>query len=312
MQQKPTNPSTQTSSPEPNSSCGGSAQAAAGTNTQGATAPADQSAGAASPANERPAQPDPHLIAAPIALTRQLEQLVDKRINILRRIRETGSISEAARLANVSYKAAWQAIETLGNLAGAPLVQKAVGGTRGGGTALTPTGLTVLELAEKLAQAREKVFEEFASSALPQLMPVGATTLRTSMRNQFPVTVTKITRGAAMVHLTLEIDAENTLRATLTQESAQLLGITTGSKILALCKATAIEIAREVKADEKTPVLQGTVVRSSRNDKGGEVTIRLAGGTSLVGFSRAGHGLHLGDEAQAAVSPQSVVVALFT
>ena len=311
MQQKPTNPSTQTSSPEPNS-CGGSLRAAAGTNTQGATAPADQSAGAASPANERPAQPDPHLIAAPIALTRQLEQLVDKRINILRRIRETGSISEAARLANVSYKAAWQAIETLGNLAGAPLVQKAVGGTRGGGTALTPTGLTVLELAEKLAQAREKVFEEFASSALPQLMPVGATTLRTSMRNQFPVTVTKITRGAAMVHLTLEIDAENTLRATLTQESAQLLGITTGSKILALCKATAIEIAREVKADEKTPVLQGTVVRSSRNDKGGEVTIRLAGGTSLVGFSRAGHGLHLGDEAQAAVSPQSVVVALFT
>ncbi len=311
MQQKPTNPSTQTSSPEPNS-CGGSAQAAAGANTKDATAPADQSAGAASPANERPAQPDPHLIAAPIALTRQLEQLVDKRINILRRIRETGSISEAARLANVSYKAAWQAIETLGNLAGAPLVQKAVGGTRGGGTALTPTGLTVLELAEKLAQAREKVFEEFASSALPQLMPVGATTLRTSMRNQFPVTVTKITRGAAMVHLTLEIDAENTLRATLTQESAQLLGITTGSKILALCKATAIEIAREVKADEKTPVLRGTVVRSSRNDKGGEVTIRLAGGTSLVGFSRAGHGLHLGDEAQAAVSPQSVVVALFT
>ena len=36
------------------------------------------------------------LVAAPIALTRQLEQLVDKRINILRRIHETGSISEAA------------------------------------------------------------------------------------------------------------------------------------------------------------------------------------------------------------------------
>ena len=73
------------------------------------------------------------LVAAPIALTRQLEQLVDKRINILRRIHETGSISEAARLAKVSYKAAWQAIETLSNLAGAPLVEKVVGGSRGGG-----------------------------------------------------------------------------------------------------------------------------------------------------------------------------------
>lgn len=64
------------------------------------------------------------LVAAPIALTRQLEQLVDKRINILRRIHETGSISEAARLSNVSYKAAWQALETLTNLAGVPLVEK--------------------------------------------------------------------------------------------------------------------------------------------------------------------------------------------
>ena len=65
-----------------------------------------------------PEQDSPHtaasasesdLLAAPIALTRQLEQIVDKRINILRRIHETGSISEAARLAKVSYKAAWQA-----------------------------------------------------------------------------------------------------------------------------------------------------------------------------------------------------------
>lgn len=254
----------------------------------------------------------PDLLAAPIALTRQLEQIVDKRINILRRIHETGSISEAARLAKVSYKAAWQAIETLSNLAGAPLVEKVVGGSRGGGTQLTPTGCVVLELSERLAQAREEVFAQFSSRSLPGLVPVGATTLRTSMRNQFPATVTHIVRGAAMVHLTLEIDAQNSIKSTLTQESAQLLGITQGSRVLALCKATAIEIARHVQTDAKTSVIKGNVVRSARNDKGGEVTIRLAGGTSLVGFSRSGHGLHLGDEAQAVIAPQAVVVALFS
>jgi len=37
-----------------------------------------------------------------------------------------GSISEAARGAGVSYKAAWQAIETLGNLAGQPLQEAGV------------------------------------------------------------------------------------------------------------------------------------------------------------------------------------------
>lgn len=71
-------------------------------------------------------------LADPIALTRQLSSMVDKRFDILRRIGETGSISEAARTAGVSYKAAWQAIETLSNLAGSPLVEKVVGGSKGG------------------------------------------------------------------------------------------------------------------------------------------------------------------------------------
>src|SRR5690554_4838898 len=64
----------------------------------------------------------------------------DKRLDILRRISHTGSISEAARSAGVSYKAAWQAIETLTNLAGTPLVEKAVGGSGGGGAIVTAAG----------------------------------------------------------------------------------------------------------------------------------------------------------------------------
>lgn len=56
-------------------------------------------------------------------------------------------------------------------------------------------------------------------------------------------------------------------------------------------------------------VISGTVIRSARQDKGGEITLRLAGGTSLVGFARAGHGLKLGDHAEALVTAQAVVVA---
>ena len=52
------------------------------------------------------------------------QDIVDKRIDILQKIQQSGSISEAARLAGVSYKAAWQAIETLNSLAGENLVVK--------------------------------------------------------------------------------------------------------------------------------------------------------------------------------------------
>ncbi len=249
------------------------------------------------------------IVAAPIALTRQLEQLVDKRINILRRIHETGSISEAARLSGVSYKAAWQALETLTNLAGVDLVQKEVGGSKGGGTRLTEAGLTVLELSEELTRAREAVLTTFASRVTPELVPLSSATLRTSMRNQFPVDIERLERGPALVRAHLRIDADNVLKATLTQESAQLLGLKPHEKALALFKATGVEIARTLEPVKGSSILSGTVIRCARQDKGGEVTIRLAGGTSLVGFARAQHGLKPGDCAQACVPAQTVVVA---
>ena len=64
---------------------------------------------------------------APAALTEALGHAVsDKRLEVLRRVGETGSISQAARDAGISYKAAWQAIDTLTNLSEAPLVDRTV------------------------------------------------------------------------------------------------------------------------------------------------------------------------------------------
>ena len=50
--------------------------------------------------------------------------VTDKRVDVLRAIKRAGSISEAARMTGVSYKAAWQAVDALSNLAGVPLIEK--------------------------------------------------------------------------------------------------------------------------------------------------------------------------------------------
>ena len=86
--------------------------------------------------------PQENVQADPVLLTHLLNETIDKRLDILRRVADVGSISEAARGAGVSYKAAWQAIETLSNLAGGPLVEKVVGGRSGGGTRITPCAST--------------------------------------------------------------------------------------------------------------------------------------------------------------------------
>ncbi len=254
--------------------------------------------------------------ANPILLADLLNEQIDKRIDILRRIDDVGSISQAARGAGVSYKAAWQAIETLGNLAGGPLVEKVVGGARGGGTKLSVTGREVLELADELARARAEVLARFRARGSSAFERIGSTTLQTSLRNQFPATIVKMKIGSALVRLTLRIDDTHLLRASVTKESAQLLGLAEGKSVLALTKATGVEITadfpKETHGDEKRPENQlvGEVIRSERAAKGGECSLRLPSGLVIVGFAKRNHGLHMNQKAVASISPSAIVIGL--
>lgn len=64
---------------------------------------------------------------------------------LLRGIVETGSISAAGRRIGMSYKRAWQLVDSLNRDFAAPLVSASRGGARGGGASLTPLGAEVLE-----------------------------------------------------------------------------------------------------------------------------------------------------------------------
>ncbi|SFH17214.1 molybdate transport system regulatory protein [Palleronia marisminoris] len=63
---------------------------------------------------------------------------------LLQRIRETGSIAAAGRAMGMSYKRAWQLVETMNAMFAEPVVTSVRGGARGGGATLTATGAEVL------------------------------------------------------------------------------------------------------------------------------------------------------------------------
>ncbi len=69
---------------------------------------------------------------------------------LLARISETGSISEAARQMGMSYNRAWLHIQTINQSFKSPLVESLRGGSAGGGAGLTKTGKQVLALYQRL------------------------------------------------------------------------------------------------------------------------------------------------------------------
>ncbi|MEF9944093.1 MAG: TOBE domain-containing protein [Burkholderiaceae bacterium] len=234
----------------------------------------------------------------------------DKRIDILRRLDAAGSISEAARGAGVSYKAAWQAIETLSNLAGASLVDKAVGGSGGGGARLTADGERVLRAADLMAQARAEVLARIENGNATSAPSIAALGLRTSMRNHLPCSIRSIRPASGQMRVELVLADGTLLGSRITRESVQLLGLAPGQAVLALCKATAVRVAAEIEPATGCNCLAGTVARASRSASGGEVSLSLASGLQLVGFAAAASGLKKGDPAVAAIDEAGVVIAV--
>jgi molybdate transport system regulatory protein len=64
---------------------------------------------------------------------------------LLESIRDTGSISAAAREMGMSYKRAWLLLDSINQAFTEPVVTAAPGGSGGGGATLTPFGAEVLE-----------------------------------------------------------------------------------------------------------------------------------------------------------------------
>lgn len=65
-------------------------------------------------------------------------------IDLLMAIDQEGSIAKAAKSTNLSYRKAWQLVENMNRMATQPLVEKKLGGNRGGGASVTPTGKAIL------------------------------------------------------------------------------------------------------------------------------------------------------------------------
>ncbi|MCH7307099.1 LysR family transcriptional regulator [Acinetobacter sp. NIPH 1852] len=86
---------------------------------------------------------------------------------LLEAIQRTGSISQAAKCMNMSYRRAWQLVETMNQCFRSNLVETQTGGTHGGGAVVTELGQLVLNkfriMEQHAIQAVESEFEELSN-----------------------------------------------------------------------------------------------------------------------------------------------------
>ncbi len=71
------------------------------------------------------------------------------RVKLLEMIQRRGSITEAARSMEMSYRHAWELVESMNSQSREPLVEKVTGGKGGGGARLTEAGEKALKMYRK-------------------------------------------------------------------------------------------------------------------------------------------------------------------
>ncbi|HKM96453.1 MAG TPA: molybdenum-dependent transcriptional regulator [Buttiauxella sp.] len=226
---------------------------------------------------------------AEILLTLKLQQRLfadPRRIALLKQIQHTGSISQGAKLAGISYKSAWDAINEMNQLSDETLVERATGGKGGGGAVITRYGERLIQLYELLAQIQQKAFDVLRDDALPLdslLAAISRFSLQTSARNQLFGTVLHRDSEQVQQHVDILLaDGTTRLRAAITRQSAERLGLSSGKEVLVLIKAPWVEITTDAKqASGADNQLTGTISEIEQDSEQSEILVQLPDGQTL-------------------------------
>jgi len=239
------------------------------------------------------------------------------RMALLALVGQHGSITQAAKAMKMSYKAAWDAIDTMNNLAGEPLVERLAGGKGGGGTRLTHRGEQLVQNF-RLIEAEHRRFiaqlDQQATGIADDFLLIRRISMKTSARNHFAGQVTRVVHGAVNDEIEIEVGQGLKIVAIVTHESAESLGLAVGAQAFALVKASSIVVVADAEGARFSARnrLVGTVSRIAPGAVNDEVVIDVADGVSIAATithaSREALGLAVGAQATAIFKASSVIV----
>ncbi|OYT87081.1 MAG: molybdenum-dependent transcriptional regulator [Burkholderiales bacterium PBB6] len=252
--------------------------------------------------------------------------LDDTRMRLLEAIDAHGSLNRAAAHVPMSYKAAWEMLNTMSSLSDTPLVERLTGGAGGGGTRLTAHARQLMALYRAMASSQQDVLNRLGTlppDSTPEALRshLRRLTMRSSARNQFAATVLQLVDRGGMVDVQLDLGADGPLLASVTPEAVHEMGLAPGQTLFALIKAPWVQVrATKPRAAAHLTRWQGTLQACRPGSAHVGVTLALPGGGLLHGlwhglwYAGPGEGQlpEPGTPVWASVASDSVVLVSFS
>ena len=242
--------------------------------------------------------------------------LLEKRIELLKAIKQTGSINKAATLVPMSYKSAWEAVEAMNNLSISPIVTRETGGAGGGGTTLTNYGENLLTTYSLLKEEQRKFLEN-----LNRITDLNSGTLKTirrlsmqiSARNQIIGTIEKISLGAVNAEIQIKLKSGKSIVSIITNSSVENLGLAINDEVVAVIKSSNVLLSTQtnLKLSARNS-LNGNIEEIIIGSVNAEVVVNIGNEDKIVAIvtinSIENMGLKVGTSVDAIIKASDIMI----
>ncbi len=212
--------------------------------------------------------------------------LLEKRIDLLFAIQKCGSISKASKEVPMSYKKAWEAVDTMNNLSSQAVVITERGGKGGGGASLTIYGENLLKTYLRLKEEQKSFLnrlKQMTDIDTGILKTLGRLAMQISARNQIQGIVETIIFSEVSAQVLVKLKNENQLISNITKAAAHDLDIKKGDEVTAFFKSSNVFVSTDVdialSARNKFEGKVSTIIKDAVNS---ELIIDIGNGVSVV------------------------------
>ncbi|MBD3830140.1 MAG: TOBE domain-containing protein [Arcobacter sp.] len=241
--------------------------------------------------------------------------LLKKRIALLKAIDKVGSLNAAAKLVPLSYKGAWNMIETMNNLCPIPVVEKMTGGINGGGTTLTEYGKNLVKTYEIIQKEHQKFLEtlshitDFDNGTLKFFRRFN---MQISARNQIGGVIELIEMGNVNATVYIKLKSGYTMVSVITTGAVENLNLQSGDDVIALIKSSAVLITTDISLNiSARNKLNGVVENIHFGEVNSEVIINIGGDLIASVITRNAVGeldVKIGDKVTAVIKSNDVMI----
>jgi molybdate transport system regulatory protein len=211
--------------------------------------------------------------------------LLEKRIELLHAIEAHGSISKAAKAVPMSYKSAWEAVDTMNALSPEPIVCRETGGKDGGGTTITEYGQQLLKNYAVLKEEHRRFLEKLSELTDIQsgaFKTIGRLAMQISARNQIQAEVVSVDSQNVNANILLRLKSGKELLSTITKEAVENLHIEEDQTVIAIFKSNAVWLAKKVDEKRYENRLEGIVNKIDKDVENTKVVVDIGEHDTIV------------------------------